>query len=152
MRRLPCLVVVVSVALFAGCGGDDGGGTDSVCSNDDRGVEYEPGIVAAGADSVLDISLDVADPTPPNLGENDWTLTVWKQGVELDGCTLTVVPFMPDHNHGSNEPTSTPTGQTGQYFVEGIRFIMAGYWETLVEVECDSGDEDRAELRFCIDG
>ncbi len=83
----------------------------------------------------------------------------------LSGCNLTVRPWMPDHEHGSTQPSGAE-GDPGVYLVSGVRFIMPGYWESTVTITCGGGsdDDDSADgddapewtdsviYSFCIDG
>ncbi len=149
MRRVYWLSLVLLLPVLAACETDD----DDVgsCEEEQRDVPYEPGMSVAGDSSLFTVALDSADPAPPDLDENDWTLSVLDAaGSPVEGCVLAATPWMPDHGHGSNNPESTELGG-GSYSIAGIDFIMAGYWEVGLEVDC-AGETDTVEFRFCIEG
>ena len=90
-------------------------------------------------------TLSAANPAPPAKGSNAQTITVTdSSGAPVTGATLTVFPFMPDHNHGSPlvpqtlEETATP----GAYDVTLLDLFMPGYWKVTVTVKTSTGATD----------
>ena len=153
VSTLALLVFTLPLLGASGCTDDDDDDDDGVCENEDRSVPYEAGMVVDGDDGLLSLRLDEASPTPPDLGDNDWTLTVLDaDGLPAAGCVLTAIPWMVDHGHGSNEPASEATDAAGAAFIEAIDLIMPGYWAIAVEAECDDGTTDRVQFDFCVEG
>ena len=73
-------------------------------------------------------------------------------GAPVDGATLEVTPFMPDHGHGTSiNAVVTPSGSNGEYDVTPVNMWMPGYWEVTVDID-DQGTADSAVFKVCIDG
>jgi hypothetical protein len=72
-------------------------------------------------------------------------------GQGLSNLSLSVVPFMPDHGHGTTVPTVTNNGG-GSYTVTPIYFFMAGVWRVTFTSTPASGSADNAVFYFCIPG
>lgn len=127
-------------------------GTSNVCGDETRSQTYVEG-VAAVSDSDYIVQLMSADPAPPNVNENLWTLHITDvNDADAMGCTATLIPFMPDHGHGSS---ATPgwtehTDQDGYYDTD-LLFIMPGYWEVPVSLDC-GGDLSEHIFGFCAEG
>lgn len=123
-----------------------------VCEEEDRAVPLELNVDLEGEGGRLLFQLLSVAPEPVDLGANDWTVSISDlSGVAIEGCTLTVTPWMPDHGHGSNEPEGIPGSEDGQYFIEGIEFIMPGYWTASLSATCGEVT-DNVILRPCIEG
>lgn len=122
------------------------------CAAEKRADAFQPGLKKV-APSGLVVSLVDASPAPPAKGDNTWTLRLTDAtGAPVDGATVTLVPFMPDHGHGSAvKPTVTFTGSDGKYAVSRVYLAMAGYWEITVTV-VRGATSDEARFGFCIDG
>jgi len=149
MRRVLWIALLLLMPALVGCETDDD--DVGICESEERDLPYEAGMSVEGDSSLFTVALDSADPAPPDLDENDWILSVSDAaGSPVEGCLLTATPWMPDHGHGSNNPESTDEGG-GSYSIVGLDFIMAGYWEVGVQVDC-GGETDTVEFRFCIEG
>ncbi len=148
------LFLILGVALAAGaCADDDpGDGTTYNCAKETRDDEFVIGLTKTGADSRLEFKLLSSDPAPPSRGDNVWVLqlsTMAAPVTPVDGASLRVTPFMPDHDHGSGKQvTITPLADPGQYQLEPVNMWMPGLWE--VTVEADGATSDRAVFRFCL--
>ncbi len=157
-------LLVFSVALLmtaagAGCSGDDEGGGDANnsppatgCAADGRKDIYTAGLSKpAGRFSV---KLVESRPGPPIKGTNAMTLEVLDaSGQPLDGATITVTPWMPDHAHGSAvKPEVTPLGG-GKYDVEKVYLAMAGLWQIKIAVQPPGATAlEETMFQFCLDG
>ena len=121
------------------------------CEKETRAEPYVAGMEAKG--TTVTVSLRASTPTPPSLGDNDWTLDV-KDGSKkpLAGATLTVTQRMPDHGHGGvKTPVITDSGD-GSYDVGPVNFNMEGYWENTVAVKSADGSiDDKAVLKLCVE-
>jgi hypothetical protein len=157
--RLALLLSSFAVALLA-CSSDSGGSTGNGgaastatgCAADHRKDIYTAGLTKpAGA---MSVKLLDSDPGPPIKGTNELTIEVLDaSGQPVDGATVTVTPWMPDHAHGSAvKPTVTPAGG-GKYTVANVYLSMAGLWQLKVDVQPAGGSAlPEAIFQFCLDG
>ena len=153
------------VALTAACSsgsGSDGstGGTSgastnqsAACAADTRKDIYTAGLSKPTASGALKIELMDATPAPPQKLSNALVLKVVDAGgAPVDGATLSVTPFMPDHGHGSSvKPTVMPMGG-GVYAVSNVYLPMPGLWRLTVTVQMPNVAAQDAAFQFCIDG
>jgi hypothetical protein len=151
--RKTVLVSILAMAIaqtpISGCAPEE---ADGVCQEEDRAVPVEVNVDLEGEGGSLVFQMLSLDPEPVDLGANDWTVRVSDPaGVALEGCALMVTPWMPDHGHGSNEPEGVAGSEAGQYFIEGIEFIMPGYWTASLSATCGEVT-DNVILRPCIEG
>lgn len=146
---------VVALCLATGCPSDGGHdhGANIPCAEDTRDEAYEPGMEKTTDAGLMTVVLDEADPGPIDIGSNNWTVSVADaaSGDPALGCTITAVPWMTDHGHGSNEPVGTEDGD-GVYTVTDIQVTMAGLWDTELQLNCPGIGEDTVHFVFCIDG
>jgi hypothetical protein len=122
------------------------------CTDDPRAEHYMPGMLKTGPKGQLSVTLLSSDPGPPIKGTNSWSVLVTDAAkAPQTGATLKVVPFMPDHNHGTIlKPMSTPLSDAGQYKVTPLYLFMAGLWEVTFTVSTPTGVQDAVVFRFCI--
>lgn len=156
VKKLASLALAPVVVLSAACGsGDDGNPIpDQVdCSKETRADTYAAGMSKTGAQG-FEFRLMEAAPTPPAKGDNDWTIEVLDaSSTPMDGISLDITPFMPDHGHGTTVNADiTPTQEAGTYDVNPVNLWMPGYWEITVDASDDSGPLDSAVFAFCIEG
>lgn len=159
MRTASALLLsVLALGSVAGCAADDDAGNTNTmlrCADETRALPYSPGMSIDSTDSVWTLTLVDASPAPPDKGKNYWLVELEATGdtTPVDGATMSVQEFMPDHGHGSTPPlpTVTPTGDPGQYTIDDIDLWMPGYWEVRVDVDKDSST-DRVVFPFCIEG
>jgi hypothetical protein len=148
--------LLVFAALAIACSSDDDGATGAngstatACAADTRKDLYAAGMTKpAGA---LVVKLVEAAPGPPIKGMNAMTLNVTDaNGAPVDGASLAVVPFMPDHAHGSARKTVIKPIGAGTYEVTDIWLPMAGLWKLTVTVQAN-GATSEATFQFCVDG
>lgn len=161
-RPFVLALVVATVAVTACSGGDDGAspgtsgtavssGTTSACATDTRKDIYTAGL--AKTSGALSVKLMDATPAPPAKQSNALTFVVTDAaGKAVDGATLSVTPFMPDHGHGSSvKPTVTPMGG-GTYDVANVYLPMPGLWRLTVTVQMPNVAAQDVAFSFCIDG
>ena len=145
-RHLTLLLALLS-AMTLGCddvdqGDTNGkGGADGGCQAP-SGECFRLGWVVSGAR--LTAELLEAEPTSPVKGSNAWTVALTDDaGESLTGCAIHLVPYMPDHGHGSNEVDSEELEATpGRYLLEGFELSMPGYWQLKSEVSCPGLEPD----------
>jgi len=71
-------------------------------------------------------------------------------GAPTTGATLTITPWMPDHQHGAGAYTPKVQEMTnGQYDVQEINTWMPGYWEVTVDATVGTV-HDSAVYKFCF--
>ena len=136
----------------AGSGGAGAGGAGAIgCASDTRAMTYSANMELPSKDGRLKLVLQSSDPAPPVKGNNNWVLRVLDAaGAPVTGATLTVVPKMPDHGHGTSiVPTITPMGDT--YRVDNVNLFMAGLWEVTITVSAGA-NSDFGVFSFCIAG
>ena len=158
LRTLGTLGALLSLA--GGCRDDghsheDGGSVN--CDNEPTADEFVVGLQKAGDAGALDFQLMSATPAPPARGDNTWIVQVSALaggvvGAPVDGATIYVTPFMPEHQHGTPiDPVVEAQATAGQYKLSPVNLWMPGLWETTIEVTSASGDDD-VIYRFCIPG
>ena len=136
----------------AGSSSGTSGSGATACERDARKDAYASGLAKTGASFTVKI-LD-AQPAPPTKGTNVLTLQVMDAaGAPVNGASVTVVPFMPDHGHGSAVmPVVTALGADGKYTVEKLYLAMAGLWELRVNVTAPGAAPSDVTFAFCLDG
>jgi hypothetical protein len=70
-------------------------------------------------------------------------------GQVLPGLSLSVLPFMPDHGHGTAVNASVTAQGGGDYTVTPLYFFMPGVWRIRFT---SAGSSDTADFWFCIPG
>lgn len=155
-----CLLLAASLLVPACSNGDDDGApagasdasTTSACAQDTRKDVYAVGLTKKTAAS-LSVKIMGATPAPPAKLTNELSLQLLDAGGQpLDGATLSVVPFMPDHGHGSAvKPTVTARGG-GLYDITNLYYPMPGLWRVTVTVQLPSMAAQDVAFAFCIDG
>jgi hypothetical protein len=156
-RRLFGAIAPVAVILAA-CsstgGGTSSGTPTSVCDGDPRASTYAVGLAATAADGSVKASFVDAMPTPPTRGENTWTIQLTDaMGRPVNGATIAVKPFMPDHGHGSSiTPQVMPMDSNGTYQVSLLDLFMAGIWDVTLTITPASGPAETMKFTFCVDG
>ena len=126
------------------------------CETDPRVVAYAANLTRASASGALNVSLVSADPAPPARFTNTWTVTLSDAAhTPIVGAALHVVPYMPDHGHGTSiVPTITPNAD-GTYTVSNLYLFMAGVWRIRFDVaDADAGMSisDSVDFFVCIEG
>jgi hypothetical protein len=159
-RALLAIVLGPLLAVSACSSGDGSGGgssgstgsASSACAQDTRKDVYTAGLSKKTA-GALSVKIMDSTPAPPAKLTNAMTFQLLDAGgLPVDGATLSVVPFMPDHGHGSAvKPTVTPKGG-GVYAATDLYYPMAGLWRVTVTVELPNAAPQDVAFSFCIDG
>jgi hypothetical protein len=153
--------VAALVAAFgaAGCGGGHAGPDANealACETSKRGDTFAVGLEHMGMNAAYKFTLMSADPaTPSRQQRGTWVIQInWEAtGAPVTGASLTVSPFMPDHQHGPGAYTpqiqALPT--PGQYQISDINTWMPGYWEITIDAMTPDKVEDSAVFKVCVD-
>jgi hypothetical protein len=169
------LVVGVLAALgataLAGCKSDGTPPVDAVdadfvsCADETRATPYQPGMQETSQGGGLVVKIlkstftDAAGNVltePPAKGLNVWTIEADSAatGAPVDGLTISISPYMPDHKHGTTAAGVTPAG-AGTYTIAPLNLYMSGYWEITVDLKdpaADGGAPDSAMFPICVPG
>lgn len=144
--------------LATACGGDDDTTTSSSgsapaggCAADSRKDIYTAGLAKPAGG--LSVKLVQATPAPPAKGTNALTLEIVDAaGKPVEGATVVVTPFMPDHAHGSAVTPEVASKGGGLYEVSKVYLAMAGLWRLTVTVTVPGTNAADATFLFCLDG
>ncbi|HTR54557.1 MAG TPA: FixH family protein [Kofleriaceae bacterium] len=147
--------LLVGITTLAACGrSQPSADPHDPCAAEARADHFVDGLRKRGAAGALDFALVSSEPAPPARGDNTWIvqLDAISSGAAgpVDGATIAVTPFMPDHGHGATvkvNVTALPTA--GQYRLAPINLWMPGYWETTIRASHGS-TSDSAVFKFCI--
>ena len=137
------LAITLLAFAVAGCGGansssqdmtpappDLAGAVGHLCS-DARADNWTLPIAKASKNGSFSVSLLTSAQSPPLIGDlTTWTLQIADgTGAMVDGATIDVKPWMPDHGHGTDAVAHVmPASSPGQYAVTPLYLFMAGYW------------------------
>lgn len=149
MRRL---ALAPALALVACGGGSAPPDADEAlaCIASKRGQDYAVGLEPATPGAALDVKMMSADPAPPGFNNNTWVVQIARRatGAPVTGGDVSVVPFMPDHQHGTL-PVKVQELPQGQYQLTPVNMWMPGYWEITIRTRIDAIDES-VTYKFCI--
>lgn len=168
LARLARIAALAALAGVLGCsssgGGDapaptpDAGEVDSgvavTCQNDPRVEAYVANMKKASPSGALAVTLVSSDPGPPIRGTNTWIVRVTDgAGAPVSNAALSVVPFMPDHGHGTSVKPTITAEADGRYRITNVYFFMPGVWRVTVGVpQGDAGATEAATFHFCVAG
>jgi hypothetical protein len=156
-------LLLVCAASAGACTSSDGStsssgasgssGATSACAADTRKDVYAPGLTKATTLGAFTLKIVDATPAPPAKLNNAMTFQLLDAaGKPVDGAALGVVPFMPDHGHGSAlKPAVTGKGG-GLYDVANLYYPMPGLWRVTITVQAPPAAPQDAVFSFCIDG
>jgi YtkA-like protein len=155
----PALASALISALAAGChGGSTGPDADeaTACMTSGRGDTYAVGLQHTGVNALYIFKMMSATPAPPGRNLNTWVIQInWEATSDpVTKASLTVTPFMPDHQHGPGDvmPQVMELATPGQYQISDINTWMPGYWEITLDATgpVSAPAEDSAVFKFCI--
>lgn len=157
------LLVLSLAVLAAAChGGQTGPDADEAraCETSMRGDTFAVGLKHAGMNGLYDFTLVSANPPTPSRQQlGTWVIQIsWDANPSqaITGASLTVSPFMPDHQHGPGAytpqvqelPSPAPPGQ---YQISDINTWMPGYWEITIDAMTPDMVKDTAVFKVCVD-
>jgi hypothetical protein len=122
LRGWAAVAAPIALAAVGGCGGAAGGGPSLAFSG-------SPALSVASASGALTVAVRFS-PETPVIGLDAAELTVTDaSAAPVAGLTVTVVPWMPAHGHGSSTtPVVSETGP-GVYVATPLALPMPGEWE-----------------------
>ncbi len=157
MRTFLCALALAGLAV--GCGGSSSNppptttNPTGLCAKETRADPYTPPMMKAGTG--FQVKFLDSDPAPPAKDNNNWTIEITDaNGSPIDGATITVVPYMPDHGHGTSvKPTIVPMG-SGKYQIQNVYMYMPGLWQTTIGVTMPGAMKSAGSVMysFCVDG
>ena len=130
----------------------DTGEQPADCTAETRDDEFMIGLSKTGTTAT--VTLVAADPVPPILGDNSWTLAITDAGGEpiTDAQITTVMPMMPDHGHGTSVAAEvTATDNPAEFVVSPVNLFMAGLWEITLDLDLGDGATDQVVFAFCVE-
>jgi hypothetical protein len=153
MRRLLPVLLLAAAA----CGNEHSHDLPDAgfnCEIDQRDEEFVSGMQKTG-DLGVTFTLVSSDPTPPARDDNDWVVDIEDPDGPMVGGSVTVRPFMPDHNHGTSIPAVITEDATtpGRYELDRVNLFMPGIWEITLGATPAGGtaaDKDTVVFTFCV--
>jgi hypothetical protein len=126
------------------------------CEQDPRVDTFAANLTKKSPSGALTATLLSATPAPPALMSNSWTVKLTDAtGTAITGATLSIVPFMPDHGHGTSIVAQVTSGADGSYTLDPLYLFMPGVWRITIGVMPDAGapaPDDEVQYFFCIEG
>ena len=153
---LPALAFAVAVA---GCGSQSSSGAVSAsdgatlyaCATETRAPPYMPGMHETSASGTYVATLMASVPAPPIQGNDTWTVQIaTAAGAPAGGLTIGVVPFMPDHGHGTSIQAIVTDQGSGVYQMAPLYLFMEGYWTITLNLQGGSAAPDSVMFPVCI--
>jgi len=98
---------------------------------------YEAGGITKASDDGLFMVRLVSSPEPPAKGLNTWTLEVMRHDdmAMIEQAVITVEPWMPAHEHGSDSEATVEDMGQGMYVADPVELQMRGTWDTTITIE-----------------
>lgn len=88
-------------------------------------------------------------PDPPVRGQNVGQLVVTDgTGQPVDGLTISVVPWMPSHGHGTSVNPLTTDDGGGVYVLNPLYLFMAGEWQLQMSFQGTVNDTATATVEI----
>ncbi|MCA9622578.1 MAG: FixH family protein [Myxococcales bacterium] len=127
----------------------------NICENFDTPYDdIKVGLTKPGDGATVQIELVTLSPAEPAEDvENVWTVKLMDMSdAPMPGATITgVLPYMPDHGHGAQEPpTAGATSAAGEVEIQNLRFHMPGVWTVTFDVEESQTVTDAVTFGVCI--
>ncbi|HWE28725.1 MAG TPA: FixH family protein [Polyangia bacterium] len=171
------LALSAVVGCVSGCGGADKSGTSTqmtgadmstppvvgMLCTDARADNWQLPIAKTSESGAYKVTLMSSAAAIPVIGDSTttWTIAVADAttGAAVSGATISVLPWMPDHGHGTSvhAVVTEVAGAPGQYALEPLYFFMAGYWTVTLTIDSastagatDGGASDKVVFSLCL--
>jgi len=121
-------------------------------------ASYEAGMAQKGASGALTFELVSAIGGSISQGNDSWTIKITDASCSpVDGATVTIKAWMPEHNHGWLAATSTGEGG-GVYDIGNLDLFMDGFWQITLTATASVAPEggaatsvtDSTVFSFCV--
>lgn len=160
LRLSPLLFWVAAGAALPACHSTSEAPMDAdfvTCTAETRATPYQPGMQVTSTNGTFVVKLvkntftdssGIAKDQSFVKGYDVWTVETDQATnmTPLDDLSIKVVPYMPDHKHGTTPVGVMPGGSPGVYTMSPVNLYMAGYWEvtfTIVQAPpADATDPD----------
>jgi hypothetical protein len=155
---LAALATAAVTVPVASCGGGGQGQVELPdaaydCATETRADTFSVGMSKPGTQHQLTFRLMQSEPAPPSRNNNTWSIDVVDgNGAAVVGAKVTVVPFMPDHNHGTQIKAQVVEDTPGHYIATMVNLWMPGLWQVTINATPAGGTLDNAVFSFCIAG
>jgi hypothetical protein len=125
-RALPALLLLG----LSACGDTSEGST---------GFGTTPLAMATGQELTVAV---FTSPQPPERGQVGGRLLFTdKSGTRVEGVTVAVTPWMPEHGHGSSVTPTVDSDGMGGFVISNLFLAMPGTWQLRVDVSGSVTDE-----------
>ena len=140
------------LATLAACGGEDPAPAEAdggdACAGE--GDTYRVGLSKTSETGAFTVELTDANPAPPALGTNGWTIRIKDaNGMAVAGAAVNVSLYMPKHRHAQTGTVGTDQGG-GAYDVTDLNLVMPGLFEITIEITPHGGTTDSTKFQFCV--
>jgi YtkA-like protein len=119
---------------------------------------YSAGMAQAGTSGALAFEIVSVNGDAVAQGIDAWTIKITDANcAPVDGATVTVKAWMPEHNHGWTAATSTGEGG-GAYDIGNLDLFMDGFWQITITATASVTSEagalvpvtDSTVFSFCL--
>ena len=145
---------IVFLVAVAACGGQTQQGTPDAaydCTVETRADTFSAGMMKVGTGGQLTFKLMSSMPAPPARNNNTWQIDIVDGSNQpVTGAAVTVTPFMPDHNHGTQIKAVVTEPTPGHYKADPVNLWMPGLWQVTIKATPNGGTADAAVFSFCI--
>lgn len=156
------LIAAAALCALGGCGSGSSGASDGAatddgslfsCESETRAIAFATGVERMSDGGGYRARVTSAMPGVPTKGTDTWTVTILDAGGSpVDDALTKVVPFMPDHNHGTSVKAAVTANGGGGYTITPLYFFMAGYWEVTLTLQPATGTADSVMFPVCVPG
>lgn len=92
-------------------------------------ASYAPGMAQKGTSGALTFELVSVGTSTISQGLDSWVIKITDASCSpVDGATVAIKAWMPQHNHGWTAATSTGEG-AGTYDIGNLDLFMDGFWQ-----------------------
>jgi hypothetical protein len=150
-RRLPrfgpLLFWMAAGAALPACHSSGAAPVDAdfvTCTAEPRATPYAPGMQVTSANGAFILKL-LSNTFTDSSGTKDEAFVkgndAWSVEIDqattmapMNGLSISVSPYMPDHRHGTTPVGVMPMGSGGLYTMSPVNLYMAGYWEVTFSI------------------
>src|SRR5215831_14134415 len=113
------------------------------CATETRAPAYVLPMNETSSKGMFGATLMTSDPPKLVKGNNTWTVQIADMGgAPVDGLTIGVLPYMPDHQHGTTVQAVVTDNGGGVYEITPLYLYMEGFWQVTLSLQPASGASD----------